>query len=285
MTSASGNVNTKGRHMEESEYDGISPLYMQQLKEQVEDELWNLFEKSKYRQVGEYIARWHEDDGNFWENFCIYTKDDHIDLSATLAGMPNDILIKIAADIGVDTPGLLPCIPVMKNVLNQNNTNAYVNFERAVKNVYDHPDQSVALAASTLEGLFKTILGSSCGKTLSTSTKNAALSELTSKVVKELIGTCDAETPVEIKTLAGQLRSLGSTIDSLRSDKSTAHGKADGEYVIDDALWAETVVNSTATLGILLWRLFERHQTQVAKEQPLPAPIAFSTVYEGDIPF
>ena len=50
--------------MEESEYDGISPLYMQQLKEQVEDELWNLFEKSKYRQVGEYIARWHEDEGN-----------------------------------------------------------------------------------------------------------------------------------------------------------------------------------------------------------------------------
>lgn len=111
--------------MEESEYDSISPLYMQQLKDRVEEALWSLFEKSKYRQVGEYIARWHEDDGNFWENFYVKTKDDHIDLSATLAGMTNATLIKIAADIGVDTPGLLPCIPVMKNILNQNNTNAY----------------------------------------------------------------------------------------------------------------------------------------------------------------
>lgn len=271
--------------MEESEYESISPLYMQQLKERVEEELWNLFEKSKYRQVGEYIERWHEDDGNFWENFCIHTKDDHIDLSATLTGMPNDILIKIAADIGVETPGLLPCIPVMKNILNQNNTNAYANFERAVKNVYDHPDQSVALAASTLEGLFKTILGSCCGAAPSVSTKNASLSDLTSKVVKELIGTCDAGTPVEIKTLASQLRSLGSMIDSLRSDKSIAHGKADGEYVVDDPLWAETVVNTTATLGILLWRLFKRHRAQEAEAQPLPVPVSYPAAYEGDIPF
>lgn len=271
--------------MEESEYDGISPLYMQQLKDRVEEALWSLFEKSKYRQVGEYIERWHKDDGNFWENFCIYTKDDHIDLSSTLTGMPNDILIKIAADIGVDTPGLLPCIPVMKNILNQNNTNAYTNFERAVKNVYDHPDQSVALAASTLEGLFKTILGSSCGAAPSISTKNASLSDLTNKVVKELIGACDAGTPVEIKTLASQLRSLGSTIDNLRSDKSVAHGKADGEYVVDDPLWAETVVNVTAALGILLWRLFERHRAQEAKAQLLPVPASYLEVYEGDIPF
>lgn len=43
--------------MEESEYDSISPLYMQQLKERVEEALWSMFEKSKYRRVGEYIER------------------------------------------------------------------------------------------------------------------------------------------------------------------------------------------------------------------------------------
>lgn len=251
---------------------------MQRLKGQVENALWNLFEESKYRQVEEYIHRWHDDDGSFWENFCIFEKDGHIDLSRTLAMMPNDILIKIAADIGVETPGLLPCIPVMKNILNQSNTNAYMNFERAFKDVYDHPDQSVALAASTLEGLFKTILQNSDS---SIQVKNLSLSDLTNKVVKQLVSDCDASAPQEIKTLASQLRGLGSTIDNLRSDKSTAHGKADGDYVIDDDLWAETVVNATATLGLLLWRLYERSCVE-AKAAPATQ---LTPVYDDDIPF
>ena len=72
-------------------------------------------------------------------------------------------------------------------------------------------------------------------------------------------------TPQEVKTLAAQLRSLGSSIDNLRSDKSTAHGKAPGEYVVDDSLWAETVVNASATLGIFLWKLYERHTVRKAE--------------------
>ncbi len=262
----------------EDEYKDISPLYMQRLKGRVENALWNLFAGSKYRQVEEYVRRWHDDGGSIWENFCIFEKDGHIDLSRTLAGMPNDILIKMAADIGVETPGLLPSIPVMKNILNQNNTNAYMNFERAVKDVYEHPDRSVPPAASTLEGVFKTILQNSDPDIQA---KNPSLSELTVKVVKQLIGECDASAPREIRTLASQLRGLGSTIDDLRSDKSTAHGKAAGDYVIDDELWAEAVVNATATLGLLLWRLHERSCAEAkvtSTDQSIPT-------YDDDIPF
>lgn len=262
----------------EDEYKDISPLYMQRLKGRVENALWNLFAGSKYRQVEEYVRRWHDDGGSIWENFCIFEKDGRIDLSRTLAGMPNDILIKMAADIGVETPGLLPSIPVMKNILNQNNTNVYMNFERAVKDVYEHPDRSVALAASTLEGVFKTILQNSDPDIQA---KNPSLSELTVKAVKQLIGECDASAPREIRTLASQLRGLGSTIDDLRSDKSTAHGKAAGDYVIDDELWAEAVVNATATLGLLLWRLHERSCAEAkvtSTDQSIPT-------YDDDIPF
>lgn len=56
----------------EDDYANVSPLYMQRLKNQVGEALWNLFDKSKYRQIEEYIQRWHEDDGNSWENFCIF---------------------------------------------------------------------------------------------------------------------------------------------------------------------------------------------------------------------
>lgn len=62
------------------DYANISPLYMQRLKNQVEEALWGLFDKSKYRQVEEYVRRWHEDDGSLWENFSVYTTDGHIDL-------------------------------------------------------------------------------------------------------------------------------------------------------------------------------------------------------------
>lgn len=46
----------------EEEYRNISPLYMQRLKERVEDALWNLFTRAKYRQVEEYVGRWYESD-------------------------------------------------------------------------------------------------------------------------------------------------------------------------------------------------------------------------------
>ena len=53
-------------NMNEDDYRNLSPLYMQRLKNRVEEALWDTFRKSKYRQVGEYVARWHESDGNFW---------------------------------------------------------------------------------------------------------------------------------------------------------------------------------------------------------------------------
>lgn len=267
-------------NMMEDDCRKISPLYMQRLKTRVESAPWDLFNESKYRQVEEYVRRWHEDDGNFWENFSVCEKDSHIDLGYTLAEMPNDILIKMAADIGIETPGLLPCIPVMKNILGKANASAYANFERAVRDVYDCPDQSVALAALTLEGAFKAIIQD---MNPNASVGNLSLSKLTSKVVKEVVkevvDACDPSTPQEVKTLAAQLRSLGSSIDNLRSDKSTAHGKAPGEYVVDDSLWAETVVNVSATLGIFLWRLYERHTGREA-ESSGQVP-----VYCGDISF
>ena len=41
----------------EDDYANISPLYMQRLKNSVGEALWSLFDKSKYRQVEEYIRR------------------------------------------------------------------------------------------------------------------------------------------------------------------------------------------------------------------------------------
>lgn len=268
-------VQSWNKDMSEGDYENLSPLYMQRLKNRVEEAMWNAFDNSKYRQVGEYVARWHRDYNSFSENFTIFEKEDHIDLSRTLAEIPNEILIKMAADLGVETPGLLPCVPVMRNILRESNSNALSNFERAVKEVYEYPDESVALAASTLEGLIKAILRDLDSDA---SSKNYSLSKLTNRVVGEIIAAHDPSAPQEIKTLATHIRGLGSAIDDLRSDKSTAHGKGPEEYVVDDSLWAEAVVNATATLGILFWRLHER---KLAESDD--AVSAF--VSDDDIPF
>lgn len=261
----------------EDYYENVSPLYMQRLKNRVEETLWKLFPQSKYKNVNEYILRWHEEDGCY-ENFPVYYDiDSHIKLSDTRAGMSNNLLIKIAADIGVETPGILPCIPVMKNILNQNNSNAYTNFKRAIKNVYDSPDQSVTLAASTLEGVIKTIL---TRLTPDDQVDRLTLSKLTGKVVRRLIGKCNPSTPEEIKNLASGITKTNQAISELRNNKSVAHGKAQGEHVIDDALWAETVVNATATVGMLLWRLFERRQNRNSEIAPPSGKID-----SNDIPF
>lgn len=246
----------------EMDYEDISPLYMQRLKNEVREALLKMFGSSSSRDLSQYIERWYESDDFRYENFHIYEIDSGgIDLDSTLADMDNRTLMKIAADIGVQTPGLIPCIPLFTNILSENNGRALNNFERAVKSAYDDPDQSVALASSTLEGLFKTILSQSeNGETKGTN--NKSLEKLTKSVVQVLVDEDSTDCPKEIVTIASQLRGLGSSIDALRSDKSTAHGKTDEDYVIDDPLWAELIVNTTATLGIFLWRLHMRKTNQ-----------------------
>ena len=100
----------------------------------------------------------------------------------------------------------------------------------------------------TLEGLTKSLkeLGDSV------TTHNESLSKLTRKIVGAFIAEDSPESPTEIKSLASQLRGPEGSIDNLRGNKSTVHGKAPDEYVIDDEPWAETAVNATATLGIPL---------------------------------
>ncbi|MDR1988144.1 MAG: hypothetical protein LBQ24_05405 [Candidatus Peribacteria bacterium] len=84
----------------------ISPKYIMELTERLEQALWNEFPTSKYKKVLFYIKKWHEKDdsgfNNYWENFYIYYKDDNqkeIDLNRTLNEMPSDLILKIAIDL------------------------------------------------------------------------------------------------------------------------------------------------------------------------------------------
>jgi len=259
------------------EHTDISPKYMMELTSKVAESLWALYSTSKYQNVRRHIEKWHSDAGIGWdgewyaENFHIYFKNEdrrEIDLDETLHGIPNDLLIKIAIDLGIDTPGFIPVIPRFKNILKDQNQSAYQNFDRATKSVHESPDNAVALATSTLEGIIKTILQHATFNDGKFKVKNKSLSKLIVEIVKQFGFDDKTKCPQEIITIASQLRSLGCSIDDLRSDKSTAHGKAPTDYVVDDPLWATLVVNASASLGLFLWEYFQsRYQPNELKNE------------------
>lgn len=92
--------------------------------------------------------------------------------------------------------------------------------------------------------------------------------------------------PQEIITLCSQLRSIGQTIDDLRSDKATAHGKLGEEYVVDEPLWAALAVNTCATVGIFLWELFNKKYKLVEDvSQDTISELPDETIDLDEIPF
>ncbi len=270
-------------------YGDISRKFLMELIDKVEKKIWE--EYTSYENVTYYIEKWHEDDEdyasyNHWENFYIQYKDDEhkqINLKATLHKMPPEIIVKIAIELGIDTPGFLPAMPTFKNVLRDENQSAYQNFDRATKSALEHPDNAVALASSTLEGIIKTILEHDAFSGSTEKLKNLSLSRLTARVVKEF-GFDDAtKCPPEIITLAGQLRGIAVTVDDLRSDKSTAHGKSGKDYVIDDPLWAIFTINTCATLGLFLWEYFEKKY--LPQKQEIAKPVDERSIDLSEIPF
>ncbi len=249
------------------DYHDISPAYITDLKMKLGQKIWEKY--ASYKNVKLFLVSSVEEGGwNEPDSFQVFYQDDdqnRVDVEKTVLYMSPYETVKMAIDLGLDTPGFLPAIPKFKNILKDENQTAFQNFERAIKNVYENPDQAVSLASSTLEGIIKTIL-SDDNFTLPKG-KNPSLTKLVGQMVKEFGFDDKTECPQELITIASQLRGLGQAIDDLRSDKSTAHGKSHEEYVIDDPLWAGFIVNTSASLGLFLWEYYEKKYKPAKQEQ------------------
>lgn len=98
----------------------ISPKYQMNIIQNINDKLYELFKS--YDDVEAYVCKWqvfYDDFGN--ANFYIQYKDNEhkkIDLKKTLHQIDGETLLKIAIDLGLDTPDFIPSIPMFKNELN-----------------------------------------------------------------------------------------------------------------------------------------------------------------------
>lgn len=239
----------------------ISPKYRTHLIKDVSIAIWNEFHT--YSEVNIYFQGWHsvEDNGFYTtENFeIIYfgVTDRRIDVLNTLNNIDSETLIKIAIDLGVETPDFIPSIPTFRNKIKEEYPTTSIIFEQAYKKIETEPEIAIGLANSALESIIKEILKD---ERINTKGKDTdTLYSLTKSILKEFKLLPTAEMPEEIKTIGSSLVSIAQGIEKMRSDKTLFHGKTDDDYVISDPMYVYFVVNSVCTVGMFLRSFYKKH--------------------------
>ena len=249
--------------------DLVSPKYQMQLVNSVEKAIWD--EYKSYKQVRLYINKWHTDNyesngfnDNYWENFTIVeNQNKEIDLTSTLHNMRGTDLLKIAIDLGVDTPDFIPSIPTFKNELKSEYKTAYDTFTKAYKQIDTDPSIAVGLANSALESIINEILKDE--RISSKISGGETLYKLTIIILKEFNITND-EHPKEIKTIGSSLLAINQAIEKLRSEKTDFHGKTNDDYLITDTIYTYFIINAVATVGLFLNSYYK---TKFPKPEPI----------------
>jgi hypothetical protein len=230
----------------------VSPKYLMKLITDIEKAIWE--EYGTYKNVRHYISKWHiidSDWNNYSENFSITTKENgEIDLITTLHGIDGETLLKIAIDLGVDTPDFIPSIPTFRNEIKSDYKTASATFENAIKQIETHPDIAISLANSALESIIKEIFKDHRIETKPKQGKT--LYDLTCELLKEFQLFPDSNMPKEIKTIGSSLLAINQNIEKLRSEKTNVHGKTNEDYIIEDPLYTYFIVNSVTTVGLFL---------------------------------
>lgn len=254
----------------------ISPKYTMTLIKNIESAIW--VEYKSYKDVRFYIDKWHtseQDWNNYWENFPIVLKESKdIDLPATLHGIDGETLLKIAIDLGIETPDFIPSIPIFRNEIKSSYPTASRTFEDAFKQIEEHPDIAIGLVNSALESIIKEILKD---ERVKISLKGSeTLYSLVGEVLKFFQLYPNSDIPKEIKTIGSSLLSISKGVEELRSSKTKFHGKTDDDYIINDSLYAYFVVNTVTTVGLFLKNYFENK---------FPLPIVIIDDGIDDLPF
>ncbi|BEG99003.1 abortive infection family protein [Bacteroides sedimenti] len=245
--------------MNEVSMEKISPKYQMVLIRKIESAIWH--EYKSYKDVKFYIEKWHiveENWNEFWENFPIILKEPNkeIDLLSTLHKIDGEILLKIAIDLGIETPDFIPSVPIFRNEIKSSYSTASRTFEDAFKQIEEHPDIAIGLVNSALESIVKEILSD---ERVNIQLKgNETLHCLVDKILKFLRLYPNSDIPNEIKQIGSSLLSICKGIEDLRSAKTKFHGKIEGDYIINDPLYTYFVINSVATVGLFLKNYFEK---------------------------
>lgn len=227
----------------------ISPLYQINLQKTLKEVLFQ--ELGGYKDVERYLRKWHESDDYNYRNFSFFYNGVNIDVLETLNSMEGELLLQIAVDLGVDTPDFIPSVATFKNEIKSSSPTAYQTFEKALKEIYEHPDISIGLVNSALESILKELSKDERLKELRSMTK-ATLYDLAQNLLKSFELFPSKDIPAEIRNIGSGLLTILKSIEDLRSTKTKLHGLGAEDYVVTDTILAQFVVNASTTLGMFI---------------------------------
>ncbi|WP_442264557.1 abortive infection family protein [Tenacibaculum sp. ZS6-P6] len=186
--------------------------------------------------------------------------------------MSGNDLLKVAIDMGVDTPDFIPSIPTFKNELKSEFKTAYDTFTKAFKLIETDPSLAVGLVNSALESIIKEILKD---ERINSKVKGTeTLYKLTTIILKEF-NIIDKNHPVEIKTIGSSLLAISQSIEKLRSEKTDFHGKTADDYLLNDTVYTYFIVNSVTTVGLFLNSYFKTKFPKPKKINEEPDDLPF----------
>ena len=238
----------------------VSPKYLMNLIDNIEKVIWEEF--GSYKRVKNYIKKWHTSNhepicNDFEENFIIYESNGNIDLNETLHNIVDlEIIIKMAIDLGINTPDFIPAIPLIKNNLKDNYSQAFDIFQKALNQIEENPDLAIGSANSTLESIIKYIIEDS--KIVIDYDPKYTLYDLAQNILKIFSLYPNKQMPNEIRDIGSGLLKISKNIEKLRSEKTAFHGKSGNDYLIDDPLYAYFIVNTVGTLGLFLTSFYNK---------------------------
>ena len=235
--------------------ESISPKYRMKLLEQIKQAIWD--EYKSYEKAELYISQWHFRN-EWYENFPILRNGKNIEVLQTLNNIDNETLIKMAIDLGIDTPDFIPSVPVFRNTIKAEYPTASATFEKAIKAIETDPDTAIGLANSALESILKEILKHPCIQ-LNKEVNKETLYSLVCSILKVYQLFPDENMPTEFKTVGSSLISIAKSIESVRSERTNFHGKCANDVIISDPMYAYMLVNSITTVGLFLNSFFKKY--------------------------
>ena len=220
----------------------------------IEKSLLNTFKS--YEKVRIYLEKWQEVINDSGEGFRIFEDySRNLDIAITLHRMDKETLLKIAIELGVDTPDFIPSTPIFRNEIKAEYTSASSTFQSAFKKIESEPNIAIGLANSALESIIKEILKDE--RINSKIKANKTLYDLTSEILKVFQLFPNSGMPEEIKPIGSSLLKISQQIEKLRSDKTDFHGKTSKDYKIEDPIYTYFVVNCVTTVGLFLNSYFK----------------------------
>ena len=248
----------------------ISPKYMLTLIKKIITELNKQYTSTDIRT---YLERWIVEYDSFNQNFGIHLNNDgELDLDSTIKNIDDETLLKIAIDLEIDTPDFIPSIPFFKNEIKSSFKTAGKTFDLACKKVASEPDTAISLSNAALESIIKEILKDERLKDNSYN-DNDTLYDLTKKCLKKFQAYPSNNIPNEIGKVGSGLLSCCQAIERIRSDKTlVAHGKTDGDFVIDDSTSAFFIVNAVTTIGLFLLKQYQKYYPIKEKDSEMDLP-------------